>query len=151
MHFHDLIPCHATADGDDVKADMVRRAMQEANLSEKDINEFNQSDLLAMYRGGYTSAYRIQNAKRISLEKFLDLALVDIIETQRGDSCSVWKPPKMTHVPHGLLAMLMPFIVLFPPSKNLYCSLLVHRQRRPLGEVSREVRLLAMHPLCASL
>ena len=78
------------ADGDTKAAEMVRKAMQEAKLSEKDIKEFSQSDLLAMYKGGYKSAYRIQNAQRAGLEKCLDPALVDILVTaldgQRGES-----------------------------------------------------------------
>ena len=76
------------ADGD-TKAEIVRKAMQEAKLSEKDINEFSQSDMLAMYAGGYQSVYRIQNAQRAGLEKCLVPALVDILVTaldgQRGE------------------------------------------------------------------
>ena len=77
------------ADGDTKAAEMVRKAMQEAKLSEMDIQEFSQSDLSAMFKGGYTSAYRIQKAQRAGLEKCLDPALVDILVTalagQRGE------------------------------------------------------------------
>jgi hypothetical protein len=84
MSVHALIPCHASADGD--KAEIVRKAMHEANLSEEDIREFNQSDLLAMYKGGYKNSHRIKSAQRAGLERCLDLALVDIIvESQRGE------------------------------------------------------------------
>jgi len=87
MSVHALIPCHASADGDDAKdAETVRRAMHEANLTEEDIREFSQSDLLAMYKGGYKSSHRIKSAQRAGLERCLDLALVDIIvESQRGE------------------------------------------------------------------
>jgi len=114
---HALIPCHASADGDDAKAaEMVRRAMLEANLSVKVIEAFKQSDLLELHNvGGYTSALFIQNAQRAGLDKCrLKPALVDLLvadlDRLRGewDSCSDWKPLKIavgTNVPHGL-AML---------------------------------------------
>ena len=86
MSVYALIPRHASTDGDDAKTEMVRKAMLEANLSEKDIGEFNLSDLLAMYKGGYKSAHRIKNAQRAGLERCLDLALVDIIvKSQPGE------------------------------------------------------------------
>ena len=90
------------ADGEDAKAaEMVRKAMQEANLSERDIQEFSQSDLLAMYRGGYMNAYRIQNAHRTGLDKCLNPALVDIVVTaldgRRGKS-SDCSPPQLCTV-----------------------------------------------------
>ena len=76
------------ADGDTKAAEMVRKAMHEAKISERVIKEFSPSDLSAMYKGGYKSAYRIQNAQRAGLEKFLDPAMVDILVTtldgQRG-------------------------------------------------------------------
>ena len=82
------IPC-LHADGDTKEAEMVRKAMQEAKLSEEDIKEFGQSDLSALYKGGYKSAYRIQNAQRAGLEKCLDPALVDILvnalDSHRGE------------------------------------------------------------------
>ena len=71
---HECACSHSSADGDDAKAEMVRKAMLEAKLSDELIKEFNRSDLFAMYKGGYKTAIRIQNAKRNGLEKCLDLA-----------------------------------------------------------------------------
>ena len=70
------------ADGDDAKAaEIVRKAMQEANLSVQVIEAFKQSDLLEMHNvGGYTTALFIQNARRAGLEKCrLKPALVDLL------------------------------------------------------------------------
>ena len=125
MSAHTLIPCHVSADGDDAKAEMVHTALHEANLSEKDIREFDQSDLLAMYKGGYKSAHRIQNAQRAGLEKCLDLALVDIIvKSQLGEpqdsptdviACPLTQLPPKSHafsmysflsLPHSVHAYL---------------------------------------------
>ena len=94
-----LIPFAMPTDGDDDKiAEMVRKAMQEANVPERDIEELSQSDLLAMFKGGYKNAYRIQNAHRTGLEKCLDPALVDIVVTaldgRRGKS-SDRSPPQL--------------------------------------------------------
>ena len=68
MNMHTLIPCHATAGGDDAKADMVRKAMCQAKLQDI-IAEFTVSDLLKMHDNGYTSARRIQAAQRPDLER----------------------------------------------------------------------------------
>ena len=80
------------ADGDDEKiAEIIRKAMQEADLSENVIEAFSRSDLLKMHRvGGYTNALFIQNVQRAGLEKcdlkpgLVDL-LVTALESQRGE------------------------------------------------------------------
>ena len=77
--------------GDATAAEVVRNSMREANLSEKDIMEFSQSDLSAMYKGGYKSARLILNAQRAGLEKCLVPALVDTLVTVLdGQRSELW-------------------------------------------------------------
>jgi len=107
MSVYALIQCHAMPclSDDAEAAEMVLKAMQEANLSVEVIEAFKQSDMLELHNiGGYTTALLIKNAKRAGLEKCLKPALVDLLVTDLDrlgggermhawDSCLDWKPP----------------------------------------------------------
>lgn len=110
MCMHALISCHASTD-DAKAADVVRKAMQEANITVTVIEAFKPSDLLELYNvGGYTTALLIQNAQRAGLEKCLKPAFVDLLVNEldrlrrEWDTCSDCNSPEITvstHVPHG--------------------------------------------------
>ena len=50
------------------KAEIIRKAMYEAGLSEKAVGHFQQDQLVLLYDGGYQHAYRIKHASRKYLE-----------------------------------------------------------------------------------
>ena len=79
MSVHVLISCHASADGDDAKAEIVQKAMRQAKLRAEVIAEFTISDLLELHRLGYRNAPCIEATQRLDLEKSkLEPALIGV-------------------------------------------------------------------------